>query len=146
MGNLSLSSLSSLSLNESLTPSTKGEETSSEDSWAEVLGSDWQGRGMLGSDTSFDSELGVNDDSDIPKLISQGYHGSDSSSNSSGYSGNAESSFESDMLEMLDDEDADEESSGDHWAQLRKWVCQNIREMYESHYEMPCNEIHQGSS
>ena len=53
--------LKALSLNESLTPSSPSsntkDETSSEDSWAEVLESDWQGRGMLGSDTSFDSEL-----------------------------------------------------------------------------------------
>ena len=92
------------------------EETASlsEDSWAEVLGSDWQGQGFLGSDTSLAS-----DDSDI---LSQGDNNSDSSSTSSSrYSGDAESSFESDGLEVLDDEDA-EEFTGDCWAQLRRWV------------------------
>lgn len=74
--NLSLSSLSSLSSSESSLNSTGGdttnledEGTASEDSWADILGSDWQGRGLLGSDTSLDSELGVND-SDIPDLVS----------------------------------------------------------------------------
>ena len=71
-GHLSLSSLSSESTPSSQSVATDSdsedepEETASlsEDSWAEVLGSDWQGQGFLGSDTSLAS-----DDSDI---LSQG--------------------------------------------------------------------------
>ena len=82
-GGLSLSSLSSLSSSESFSSSTdtmEDDETSSENSWAEILGSDWQGRGILGSETSLGSESGL----DIPELVSPS-HDSDSSS-SSGYS------------------------------------------------------------
>ena len=76
---LSLSSLSSKSTPSSQSVTTDSdsedelEETTSlsEDSWAEVLGSDWQGQGFLGSDTSLAS-----DDSDI---LSQGDNNSDSS-------------------------------------------------------------------
>lgn len=143
-GHLSLSSLSSESTLSSLSDTTDSEDeetTTSDDSWAEVLGSDWRGQRILGSDTSFASE-----DSDIPELVSQGDHNSDSSSTSSGYSGDAESSFESDELEVSDDEDADEDSSADRWARLRKWVRQNIAEMYASRYEMPRSEIPRGPS
>jgi hypothetical protein len=140
-GHLSLSSLSSESTPSSLSATTdsenEGTSSSSEDSWAEVLGSDWQGQGM-GSDTSLAS-----DDSDI---LSQGDHSSDSSStSSSGYSGDAESDFESGELEVSDDEDA-EEFTRDRWAQLRRWVRQNIAEMYASRYEMPRSEIPRGPS
>ena len=109
-GHLSLSSLSSESTQSSLSATTDSEDegTTSEDSWAKVLASDWQGQGILGSDTSLASN-----DSDI---LSQGDHNSDSSStSSSGYSGDAESSFKSDGLEVSDDEDA-EEFTGDRWA------------------------------
>ena len=47
---------------------------------------------------------------------------------------------------MSDDEDAGEESSGDRWARLRRWVHQNIVEMYASRYEMLRSEIPRGPS
>ena len=67
-GHLSLSSLSSESTLSSLSDTTdsEDEEPTGEDSWAEVLGSDWRGRRILGSDTSLASE-----DSDIPEIVSQ---------------------------------------------------------------------------
>jgi hypothetical protein len=133
-----LSSLSSESTTSSLSNTTDSEDES-EYSWAEVLGSDWQGQSILDSTTSLAS-----DNSDIG---SQGDDDSDSSesSSSSGYSGDAEMSFESDGL-ASDDEDADEESTGDRWARLRRWVCQNIAEMYASRYEVPRCEIPRGPS
>jgi hypothetical protein len=146
-GHLSMSSLSSESSPSTLSDTTdslrsEDEDNTSEDSWAEVLGSDWwQGRRIMGSDTSLASD----GDSDNPELVSQGDHHSDSSSASSGYSGDAELSLES-GLEVSDDEDAGEESSGDRWARLRRWVRQSIAEMYVSRYEMPRNEIPRGPS
>ncbi|KAF8815095.1 hypothetical protein BYT27DRAFT_7216814 [Phlegmacium glaucopus] len=153
---LSLSSLSSLSSNDASTPSlsslgvesesgdiTEDEDTASNDSWADVLGLDWQGRDMLGSDTSLDSEFGIDYNSDVSELISQGNHDSGLYSGSSRYGGDAESSFKSDMLEVSEDEDvdSDEEPSGDRWARLRRWVHQNIQEMYASRYEMSCGDM-----
>ena len=47
---------------------------------------------------------------------------------------------------MSDDEDA-EEFTGDCWVQLRRWVHQNITEMYANRYKMPrTNEIPWGPS
>ena len=105
---------------------------------------------MLGSDTSLNSELGVDDDSDIPDLVSRGHRNSDSDSSSTGYSGDGESSFDSDLVEEWDlddpDKDADGELSGDRWAWLRRWVHQNIGEMYANRYEMLRHEIPRGPS
>ena len=142
-GGLSLSSLSSLSSSESFSSSTnttEDDETSSENSWAEILGSDWRGRGILGSETSLGSESGL----DIPELVSLG-HDSDSSS-SSGYSGDVGSDVESDILEVSDDEDDEDEYHGDRWARLRRWVHQHIGEMYANRYEMPRAGIPRGPS
>jgi hypothetical protein len=103
---LSFSSLSSLSSSKSFSSSidtTEDDEISRENSWAEILGSDWWGRGILGSETSLGSELGL----DIPKLVSLG-HGSDSSS-SSRYSGDVGSDVESDILEVLDEKDDEDD-------------------------------------
>ena len=152
-GGLSLSLLSSLSSDKSSSSSgdnMEDEGTMTDDSWADILGSDWRGRGILGSDTSLGSKLGFTGGSDVPKLVSIGHHGSNSST-SSGYSGNMESEFESEMLEVLDDPDNKKEfgrfaSPGNHWEHLRRWVHQHIEEMYANHYEMPCGEISRGPS
>ena len=44
------------------------DETLSKNSLAEILGSDWQARGILGSETSLGSDFGL----DIPELVSLG--------------------------------------------------------------------------
>ena len=126
------------------------EGTMTDDSWTDILGSDWQSRGILGSDTSLGSELGFTGGSDVPELVLIGHHGSNSST-SSGYSGNVESEFESEMLEVLEDKDDKEElgrfaSPGNCWEHLRRWVHQHIEEMYANHYEMPHGEIPRGPS
>ena len=143
-----LSEMSSLSSNSQ--SSTHGlnsdsdgetEESTSDDSWADILGSDWRGRTTLGSDTSIASELWPTNISDIeiPELVSVG-HGSDSSS-SSGYSGDADSDFDSDMLEFSNEDDVtsllgygrrEDFDVGDRWARLRRWIHQQLEEMYSN--------------
>jgi len=111
---------------------------------------------MIGSVTSFASPSDI---SDIPELLSVG-NGSDSDSFSSlGYGGDAESDFDSDILE-ISGEDIEEESDGsekgadevqgnpfgDRWSRLRRWVSQQIREMYANRYEMPRGDLPRGPS
>lgn len=143
----SLSSLSSLSSDSFSSNDDSDSESSTDGSWADILGSDWRGRGMsLGSITSFSSPSSI---SDLPELVSVG-NGSDSSS-SPGYGGDKESDFESDMLDISDDDDREKQSVGsledgasgrldnplgDRRCRLRKWVSQQIGEMYEHRYEM----------
>ena len=135
----SLSSLSSSSTSSDRSDTTGDEETTSEDSWADVLGSNWRGRWIQPSDVSLDSEV------DILDVSSQQDHDADSSS-ISGYSADADSSFRSDVFETSDNEDTDDDSGGDRWARLRRWVHQHIAEMYANRYEMPRTGIPRGPS
>jgi len=120
-----LSSLSSLSSSKS--SATSGEITESEDegSWADLLGSDWQDQKIqsVGSDTSLGSDPGNSDNSEFLSLDD---HGFDSSS-SSGYSGDEDLEFDSDMLEVSDhgdDSEIEGFSTVDCWGWLRRWVQQ----------------------
>ena len=146
-GNHGLSSMSEMSTLSSIS-SFEGDETSgssdfsldvSDDVWGEILGRNWRGKTMLGSDTSITSGPFTTSLSDlVPELISVGRH----SSSSSGYGDDEDSDFASDMLEFSD-EDGDtglmggSENSkegysggalnpGDRWARLRRWVHQQI--------------------
>ena len=116
----------------------------SDDVWGEILGHNWRGKTMLGSDTCITSGPFTTSLSDLPELISVGRH----SSSSSGYGDDEDSDFGSDMLEISDSdgdgdtglmdgsEDSEEGYSGgvlnpgDHWARLRQWVHQQIEQMY----------------
>ena len=70
----------------------------SDDVWGENLGHNWWGKTMLGSDTSITSGPFTTSLSDLPELISVGWH----SSSSSGYGDDEHSDFASDMLEFSD--------------------------------------------
>lgn len=158
-GNHGLSSMSEMSSISSF----EGDETSgssdfssdvSDDVWGEILGVNWRGKTMLGSDTSITSGPFTTSLSDlVPELISVGRH----SSSSSGYGDDEDSDFASDMLEFSDEdgdtglmggsEDTEEGYSGgvlnpgDRWARLRRWVHQQIEQMYANRYEVPRNEL-----
>lgn len=154
----SLSSLSSLSSGELLTTSDETTESEDEQLWADVLGPDWRGDGILGSNTtSLGSNLGSSDDSE---LLSLDHPGSDSSSHSSsGYRGDEDSELDSDILEVSDAGDESDDSDDvaalaieeiavgiDRWGRLRRWVQQQIHGMYENRYEVARDELPRGPS
>jgi hypothetical protein len=111
-----------------------------------VLGLDWEDRILsVGTDTSLGSNLGSSNDFELLSLDL----GSDSSDSSS-YSGNENSEFDSDMLEVSDSGDDNAEIKGvatvNCWGWLRRWVQHQIAGMYEDRYEVPCDKLPWGPS
>jgi len=80
-------------------------------------------------------------------------HGSESSATTSGYSASSEgdSEFDSEILDGSD-EDLDQSSSedqlgdGNRWSHLRRWVQEQVNQMYSSRYEVQRAEIPRGPS
>ena len=155
-----LSSVSSFEGDEMSGDSSDFSSDVSDDVWGEILGHNWRGKTMLGSDTSITSGPFATSLSDLPELILVGRH----SSSSSGYGDDEDSDFASDMLEISDEdgdgdtgimggsEDSEEGYSGgvldpgDRWARLRQWVHQQIDQMYANRYEVPRDELPRGPS
>jgi hypothetical protein len=160
-GNRALSSMSEMSTLSSVSSfSSDFSLDVSDDVWGEILGHNWRGKTMLGSDTSITSGPFTASLSDlVPELISVGRH----SSSSSEYGDNEDSDFASDMLEFSDEDgdiglmggsenDSEEGYSGgvlnpgDRWAHLRRWVHQQIKQMYANRYEVPRDGLPRGLS
>jgi hypothetical protein len=98
------------------------------------------------------------------EISDDGLVSSSSASSISGYSGDDESDFDSDMLDF--DGSSDEESEtlesgeegsldlgmdsvfapGDRWSRLQRWVYQEIRTMYAHWYEIPRDDLPRGPS
>jgi hypothetical protein len=164
MATSSLSSLSSLSSGDLLTTSEESPEDANEMGelddewlWPEVLGSDWWGNGILGSNATFlGSNLGSLDNLGSLSLDHLDDFGSDSSGHSSShYSGDDDLELDSDVLEVSvgDDSDLDNVAVAfsvgiTYWGQLRtcRWVQQQIYRMYESCYEVACDQLPWGPS